>query len=217
MTAQSVGEITQIVEQAVVSCSLQLPAAVSPKDFCGRAQMLSSPTAILLQYFSPDADVLVLRDPSQKAFTDGIAGYADTFPGLVDALRGEFDFGRYRTLRCIGTSSGGAAAIAAGALLGASPTASFCGHLSRDQQRTNPLATDIDGTIENATGSAERFFAVFGQDNPHDRANAENLARVFALTLYPVPGIEAHNVVRTLHDQGRLAGVLADLGLTGAA
>jgi acyl carrier protein len=32
MTAQSVSEITRIVEQAVVSCSLQLPETVSPAN-----------------------------------------------------------------------------------------------------------------------------------------------------------------------------------------
>ena len=95
--------------------------------FCGRAQLLFLPTAVVLQYFGRRADFLVLRDLKQRGFEAGIADYAEGFANLITALEREFEFGRYTHIRCMGSSGGGAAALAAGAVLGRRKD----GHLQR--------------------------------------------------------------------------------------
>ncbi len=185
--------------------------------FCGRADLLFLPAATIMQYLSPDSDLLILRDPEKMGFAGGLAGYADTFDGMMEALARAFDFGRYKRLRTIGTSGSGAAALAAGIVLDAERAISACGHLPSGRRRTRDLPHRIEDIIRASPGSPPRFYAVFGDLCERDRRNAEDIANVLGITLYPINGVEEHNVMRRLHVQGQLASVLRDIGLTRAA
>ena len=182
--------------------------------FCGRAELLLLPTATILQYLSTGADLLVLRDYSKKAFTNGIAEYAGGFAATLEALRGPFDFARYRNIRCLGTSGGGAAALGGGIVLNADRAACFGGLLPSKSPWFDPTSPEIEDLITGSPGSQERFYAVFGEQCDRDRRDADEIASVFAVTLYAVPGIDEHNLIRRLHVDGQLARVFAEVGLT---
>jgi hypothetical protein len=181
--------------------------------FCGRADLLFLPAATIMQYLSPDADLLVLRDPAKAGFAGGLAGYADTFDDMIDALGRAFDFTRYKRIRTIGTSGSGAAALAAGVLLAAERAVSVCGHLPSGRRRAHDLPHRIEDIIRGSPGSPERFYAVFGDQCERDHRNANEIARVFAVTLHPIRGMEEHNVIRRLHVEGRLAHLFGEVGL----
>lgn len=183
--------------------------------FCGIADMLMLPTAAMLQYFSPNCDVLVVRDSSRMGFGSGIAGYADSFAGMLRALQRDFDLDRYGNVRCFGASLGGVAALAAGVVLEADRAVSFSGHLLASAQRRRQGAPrQIEDIIQNSAGSSERFVAVFGGRNRRDRRNALAIARTFTMSLYPIRDMANHAVITALHERGRLADVLGEIGLT---
>jgi len=182
--------------------------------FCGRAQLLFLPAATVMQYLSPNADLLILRDFSRMGFTAGLKGYADTFTGMIEALRHTFDFAGYRRIRTMGTSGSGAAALAAGVVLEADRAVSFCGHLPSGRRRADELPQEIERIVRGAPGSPERFYAVFGDQCERDHRNANEIARNFGVTLYPILNTAEHNVIGFLHRQGRLAKVFGEIGLT---
>lgn len=183
--------------------------------FCGRADLLFLPAATIMQYLSPGADLLVLRDPAKMGFAGGLAGYADSFIGTLDALRREFDLGRYRRIRCFGTSGSGVAGLAAGVALDADRAVSICGHFMSQRRRSGEASGEIEAIVKDSPGSPERFFAVYGEKCERDARNAGSIARTFGVSLYPVLGTAEHNVIRFLHAEGGLARMFADVGLTG--
>jgi hypothetical protein len=184
--------------------------------FCGRAQVLSGPTASILQYFPPQSfEILVLRDPQAHGFTRGIAGFADSFTDLIEKLRTEFDLGRFDEIRCMGSSSGSAAALAAGQLLGASRLVSFGG---RPPSRSASFggtegAEELERHISAGPDGADRAFAVFAADNAEDGNSARALSKFLNLTLVPVEGIADHAIIAALHRIGQMSAILQKVGL----
>lgn len=176
--------------------------------FCGRSQLLHGPTATILQYFPCESfDVLVLRDPDIKGFTKGIAGFADSFTELITKLRTQFALDHYSEIRCFGGSSGGAAALAAGQLLGASRLVSFVGQppsQSKSYGQTSG-AEELREIISAGPDGAGRAFAVFGADNREDLKGAEALSKFLNLTLVPIEGIADHNIIGVLHRNGTMS------------
>ena len=186
--------------------------------FGGRAELLFLPAATILQYFAADADVLVLRDFSKRGFTRGLAGYGDTFAEMIDGLRDTFELAGYGSVRCLGTSGSGAAALAAGVVLDAERAVSFCGFLPSGGSRggeEGEMTLEVEDLLRRSEGSTERFIAVYGEEERRDARNAKRLAEAFAVALHPVPDVDDHNIIRRLHAQGRLMGVLRDVGLVG--
>jgi hypothetical protein len=184
--------------------------------FCGKAQILAGPTASVLQYFPPEAfDILVLRDPALQGFTTGVTGFADSFTGLIDRLRSSFDLDRYEEIRCMGGSSGSAAALAAGQLLGASRLVSFGGRPpSQSVSHGNTAdAEELERLISGGPDGAGRAFAVFGADNAEDSAAAQALSKLLSLTLVPLAGIADHSTIGALHRTGGLSATLQEVGL----
>lgn len=184
--------------------------------FCGQAHFLCVPTPVLLQYFPEDSfDFLVLRDPERKGFSTGSLGYARSFPELVQRLRSELNVGRYRDVRCFGVSSGGAPALAAGVILGASKLVSFCGRPPTVSQSYGDTAASI--AIENCLKESRvengRAFAVFGADNRTDSGNARSLARLLNIKLMPIRASADHNVITPLHQRGELGAMFQAVGL----
>jgi hypothetical protein len=184
--------------------------------FCGKSRLLHGPTATILQYFPCESfDVLVLRDPDVRGFTKGIAGYANSFTGLIAKLRTQFAFDNYSEIRCFGCSSGGAAALAAGQLLGASRLVSFVGQppsQSGSYGRTSG-ADELREIISAGPDGAGRAFAIFGADNAEDVKGAEALSHVLNLTLVPIEGVDDHNIIGVLHRSGVMSSILRKVGL----
>jgi hypothetical protein len=88
--------------------------------FTGVAQRMMLPTAVFLQGFSAArCDVLMLRDPTRTAFLAGVPGYAAGLPELLVRIGDDIPLARYADRRCIGVSSGVAAALAFGPMFGA--------------------------------------------------------------------------------------------------
>lgn len=184
--------------------------------FCGSSQLLHGPTATVLQYFPCESfDILVLRDPDMQGFTKGIAGFANNFTDLIAKLRTQFAFDRYSYIRCFGGSSGGAAALAAGQLLGASRLVSFVG---RPPTQSNTYgqtsgADELQEIISAGPDSAGPAFAVFGANNAKDKKGAEELSKFLDLALVPVEGIADHNILGVLHRNGSMSAILHRVGL----
>jgi hypothetical protein len=184
--------------------------------FCGRAQILAGPTASVLQYFQPESfDILVLRDQQMQGFTKGIAGFAGSFTDLIDRLRRDFDFDGYNEIRCMGGSSGAAAALAAGQLLGSSKLVSFGGRPPSQSTGHGDTAgaEELQRHISAGPDGAGRAFAVFGADNADDVKGAEALAELLNLTLVPLDGIADHSLIGALHRNGTMPAILQKVGL----
>jgi hypothetical protein len=183
--------------------------------FTGRIDLLFMPIALVLQYFADDCDVLVLRDPGRTGFGNGIGGYATSFPEMVARLKQDIDFGRYKSVRCLGTSGGGCAALAGGILMGAERAVCFSGRLpSRARRETSRnIPPDIENAVRTAVGDPSRFFCVFGADNEKDVGNAQAIREVLDTTLIPVAGVADHNVVWHLHLRGEYLRILKRTGL----
>lgn len=183
--------------------------------FCGVAGLLFMPIPYLLQYFAAEnTDVLVLRDPTRAGFIAGVRGYAGSFRDLMDGLRRDLNFPRYGDIRIFGTSGGGAAALAAGVLVGSARAVSFSGHLPTSSQRyaAEAATTDLEDVLRTAPARPGDF-CVYGAANQRDAANAVELANLLQLRLYPVASVADHNVVFDLHRRHLLSDVLADVGL----
>jgi hypothetical protein len=183
--------------------------------FCGKSQLIHGPTAVLLQYFPQSFDVLILRDPSRMGFSKGVPDYANSFPEFVEKLRAEFELDRYEDIRCLGGSSGAAAAFAAGQLLGASKLVSFSGRPPSQSRRygQTDVSENLERYISATAGGPERAFAVFGSDNAHDVSGADALTRLLSVTLVPIDGVADHNIIRPLHTNGELTSILQRVGL----
>jgi hypothetical protein len=186
--------------------------------FCGKADLLFMPLAMVLQYFSPERHtVLILRDPARSGFVSGMAGHSSSLREMVGKLQNDLDVGRYDSVHTFGTSGGGAAALAAGLLLGATSAVSFSGHLPTESRRYGSAdgSVDIDRILRGAQAMQTNGYAcVYGADNKVDSRNAMALASAVPVRLMPVPGVSDHNVVFALHQRRQLAALLSMVGLT---
>lgn len=185
--------------------------------FCGRADLLFMPIALVLQYFSPErCSVLVLRDPAKVGFSDGMKGHSASFREMIANLQAGFGFDRYSEIRTFGASGGAAAALAAGMLLGARSAVSFSGHLpsASVDYGAHPAAIELERILRGAGGSGGELACVHGADNRRDASRALDLATVIGARLYSVPGVSDHNVVYELHKRRQLASLLTAVGLT---
>jgi dienelactone hydrolase len=183
--------------------------------FAGVRGGLFLQTPLLLQYLGPNNDFLLLRDPAVVGFATGIRGYAEPFRAVIERLKRDVNFGKYQTLSCLGISSGGCAALAAGVLLEADRSVSFSGGLPSHALRadTRMVPPDLENILRAVPGDKSLFYSVFGADNLRDAANSRAIAKFFAITEMPISGIRNHNVVWDLHAKGALAALLRDLGL----
>ncbi len=121
--------------------------------FAGRGVGMFMPTALALQYFVPEGcDVVALHDPARVGFISGIFGYADSFSDVIEQLRKDIDLGAYESIGVYGISSGGAAALAAGVLLGAPTASCFSGHMPMASKRRSerPGADTMEALLREA-------------------------------------------------------------------
>lgn len=180
--------------------------------FCGKAGLLFVPIALILQYLTPgEFDLLLIRE----AYKDSENGTNLSFAENLEKLGAAVGLTRYREIRTLGTSAGGAAALAAGVVTGATRAISFSGHLPSAgiTYRGKATVSEVEQILRGAK-PATRFSAVYGAENRFDAGNAMALSKMVPLHHYAIPGVKEHNVVFALHKRNELAKVFTDVGLT---
>ncbi len=185
---------------------------------------LAIPTPVFLQHVPADRfDVILLRDPKQLFYLKGIPGYADDIAGVAGRLREFAVNGRYRSIRSIGMSAGGFAALVAGTLAGADCAVGFCClHPTSGRHRPRVLAAGLDGfeldrALQRApAGSAPKIMLLFGAGNQGDRDGANALGRMFPQAkLVELAGVSSHHLPYELLKRGLLRRVVDQAFLDG--
>ncbi|RYE08313.1 MAG: hypothetical protein EOP22_14065 [Hyphomicrobiales bacterium] len=158
--------------------------------FCASTHRPTLPVPVYLQHLEARAtDVLILRDPAQRAFAAGVGGSTSSLAETIDLLR---DYRRqhgYRQLYCLGTSAGGLAALATGLALGATAimTVGAGGH---DDSRQLPLGgvsfADVLVALRQGAGAATRLAHAYGADVAADVTNAERNRMLLGGELVPI-------------------------------
>lgn len=181
--------------------------------FCGNFQRLMMPLPVFLQQVPADIfDVLIFKDPGRDFFLRGVPGYVDSLAQLPERVERDLPLARYASVRCIGTSAGGAAALVAGEVFGAERALSFGGgHPARASESLEPkglTGTELDLVFADAKRSCGRKLAFFGETNEFDRETAGSLCRAYPGTrIAPVRGVSTHNIFFELFERKELAGL----------
>ena len=182
--------------------------------FCGNYQRIMIQLPVFLQHIPACSfDVVVFKDPGKLFFLRGVPGYAPTLAALRERLGRDLCLERYASVRCLGTSAGGAAALAGGAVLGAERALSFGGgHPSRvagELAGSGLTGSEFDDVFGDADTSRTRLRAFFGIGNSTDRETAASLCGAFCgVRAVPVAGVAGHNIFFELFSKGDLQGFL---------
>lgn len=150
--------------------------------FGGVALRMNVPAAAFLQALPAAAcDVLIIGDAARAAFLAGVRGYAPDLPGLAARLAKDLPrFAAYPGgIRCIGTSAGGAAALAFGRLVGARRAVSVDGahpaalplRFAQDADRAA-----FDRAVAGIPFGGTELLIVHGEQSPRDALRGRLLA-----------------------------------------
>jgi hypothetical protein len=173
--------------------------------FTGVGLRMMMPVAPFLQALPAErCDVLVLRDPGRAHFMCGVPGYADDLPALAARLGDDLPLSRYADRRCLGASSGGAAALAFGALIGARLALGLGAAHPRAMTRRAGMA-ELDPQafgrlIADAPPGATTLVCAHGEESRRDSVRS----RLLAMSM---PGGRLL-IVRGVSDHAVLAGLL---------
>jgi hypothetical protein len=190
--------------------------------FCGVAHRMMVPIPVFLQLIPEDRfDVLVFKDPAGQDYLRGVPDFGGDLRQLAGSIRTRLDPDGYADVRCLGVSSGGAASLYAGLLLGAERAVAIGGRHPTLASRRGGLmdligrstGREFDQAVGDlATRHGTRLLAVFGGDAPRDREGAESLRRHLpACGLLPVEGLSEHNLLVRFVENGKAAGFLHGL------
>lgn len=169
--------------------------------FTGVGLRMMMPTAPFLQALPAErCDVLVLRDSGRASFQRGVPGYADDLEGLATRLEADLPLSRYADRRCLGTSSGGAAALAFGALIGARVALSLGGAhphaIARREGMEDIDRRAFDRLIAAGPPGVTRLVCAHGQESVRDSIRGRLLAMaVPGGKVLVVPGVADHAVL----------------------
>jgi hypothetical protein len=179
--------------------------------FAGHTARLMMPTAIVQQYISAARfDLALVNDPARAFYLRGIRGYAEDFPALVARLARDLEFDAYASVRCLGTSGGGAAALYATALLGAPLGVSVGGSHPAFSLKQRPAAGFVGDEIDIAlkglgAPAGSTLINVFGELNAADRDGSLSLVERFpGMQSRAVRKVADHNVLFDLYQSGRM-------------
>jgi hypothetical protein len=171
--------------------------------FTGLSRRLMMPIPIFLQFVDPSKwDVLVLSEKSERCYLHGLEHISTNFPDLIDYVRRTFSPAKYDKLFTIGTSAGGFAAIWAALLLDANRGVSVGGFLPE------PLP---DLRVEKPIIGFSNLWFVYGVDYPQDVARAFTFQKVFGGQLFPIAGVNSHNILGTLLKRGEFSEFLGQV------
>lgn len=170
--------------------------------FTGNAGRMMLPMPVFLQLFDPVAwDVLVVCKQHGQSYHD--AGLRDIAPAAAKLL----DFSEYRSVACLGTSSGGFQAIVGALRIGAAVGISVGG---------SPPSADVSlFRASLANSGSTRLVYVHGADFERDGISAGILAQHFPGEIHPVPGVARHNVLAALLVEGTVDPFLERIGIAG--
>lgn len=148
-------------------------------------------------------------------FLRGVPGYVSSLAQLPERLERDLLLAPYASIRCIGTSAGGAAALVAGEVFGVERALAFGGgHPARASDRLEGEGlngTELDLVFANAKRSCGLKLAFFGEAKEFDRETARSLCRAYAGTrVAPVRGVSTHNIFFELFERNLLAAFIAD-------
>lgn len=189
--------------------------------FCGNFQRLMMPLSVFLQHVPAELfDVVLLRDPERSFFLRGVPGYVSSLAQLPERLGRDLPLDRYASVRCIGTSAGGAAALVAGEVFGAERALSFGGgNPARSAESLEPKGLtggELDAVFAGSQRCCARKLAFFGEANDVDRETAQSLRRAYPGTrVVPIRGLSTHNVFYELFERKELTAFFADTLLGG--
>ncbi len=184
--------------------------------FCGNFQRLMMPLPVFLQHVPAEIfDIVILKDPGRDFFLRGVPGYVASLAQLPERLERDLPLARYASVRCIGTSAGGAAALVAGEVFGAERALSFGGgHPARAAESLEAKGlrgTELDLVFASAKQSCGLKLAFFGEANEFDRETAWSLCRAYPGTrIAPVRGVSTHNIFFELIERKELAAFISD-------
>lgn len=150
--------------------------------FTGVALRMNLPACVFLQGLPAAAcDVLIIGDAARAAFLAGVRGYAPDLPALAARLARDVPgFAVYPGgIRCIGTSAGGAAALAFGRIVGARRAVSVDGaHPAALELRFAPDADPgaLDRAVAGLPFGGTDLLVVHGEGHPRDAVRGRLLA-----------------------------------------
>jgi hypothetical protein len=182
--------------------------------FTGIGLRMMLPVATFLQGFpAARCDVVVLRDPERVCFLRGVPGYAPDLPALAARLSAELAMRRYAGTRCIGSSSGGAAALSLGSLLGARVAMATGGAHPRGLAERAGVALDrhaFDAILSVPPPPGCRRISAFGDGFERDSVRARLLAMTAHAELLSVRTVTVHGVLGGLAARRLLARFFAE-------
>lgn len=180
--------------------------------FAGHTARLMMPTAVVLQCISAARfDLAVVNDPARAFYLQGSRGYAEDFPALLRNLSRDLDFDAYASVRCLGTSGGGAAALYAATLLGAPLGVSVGGGHATPLLAKRPIPGCVGDELDRALGGRQpgpgtSLMNIFGENNAADRDGSLSLREIFpSMQSRAARGVSDHNVLFELFQTGRMA------------
>jgi hypothetical protein len=182
--------------------------------FTGIALRMMLPVAGFLQALPAErCDVLVLRDPDRVCFLQGVPGYAPDIRALASRLAADLPMDRYTDRCCVGTSSGGAAALVLGPLIGARVALALGGGHPHALTQRAPPGTDRAAfdTLLAAPPQPTRRICAFGDGFPRDGVRARLLAMMCHADLLEVRGVGVHGVLTGLAARKSMARFLWDV------
>lgn len=172
--------------------------------FAGNAGRVMLPTPVFLQLFDPKAwDVLIVRkQPGQSLYGNEseLRPVAKTAAALCEA-------DQYASTCCIGTSSGGFAAVMSAPVVGARSAISVGGRIppAMADAFVDELAAELRGI---------NVFCVHGAEFENDAASARQMAVRIGGEVVPVQGVARHNVLAgLLMDGGDINALFRRIGL----
>lgn len=171
--------------------------------YCGAAFRLMLPTPMILQYFSANQfDILKLTDRSKCYYLNGIPNFADSFESSIEMIKSQFDISRYASIKVIGTSAGGAAALYSGIKLGAEVALSISGnhttlyHLEK-KSALNPLIFDEQISLD--VMNACKVYAFYSANSPLDEVGANSFKKYLPnIKVLGMQGAKTHNLIHEL-------------------
>lgn len=186
--------------------------------FGGMGGRLGAPIGNILQKIDASrSDVVMLRDPLQRAFVFGAGGFTSDFASLVAAIRERFRPDTYRRLVTIGNSMGATPALRAGFLLGAERAIGIGTRLSNDDlmlMLRREVGTAFDPFCDCLRHRPQRGLLVHGDACAPDVAAATRMEALGAGRRVIFANMGEHNLIGRFWEMGEL-GAFLDLLLNG--
>lgn len=178
----------------------------------GRRLMM--PNAVLLQHTDSRCyDLLIIAEPISEGYMHGVPGLGNNMTEVSQWIARLDLINNYSSIRTMGCSAGGYAAVVAGYILGAEIAVCIGGRFHAERYLLKNLDKFYSTWRSVLNGHCSRVLLIYPTDNRRDSKYARFIAR---LTGGSLVGIEfsndqvGHYILRRLVERGELAPYLAD-------